>query len=182
MNIAITGHTSGLGALLKERYEALGHNVQGFSRSNGFELTLPGCVDIAVRNMVHPGYQCDIVFNNAPGFFQRDVFWQLVNAAHVSKPMVIVNISSFASRYGPSKSPLYASDKAALDSITMSYQLSGQRWPAALLVRPGYFTGKRSEHKQDRKVDVERVADIIMMAADAAYQDQYRINEITIQK
>ena len=177
MKIVITGHTSGLGAILKQRYETLGHEVRGFSRSNGFDLSTPGNRAPALHWML----QSDIVFNNAPGIFQRDLFCELTARAR-DKRMVIVNIGSMASRFGPSKSMMYASDKAALDSAVLSHQALGPRWPAALLIRPSYFTGDRSALKTTDKVDVEDVATIIMEATQAALDDRYRINDIIIQK
>lgn len=38
MKVAVTGHTSGLGQALLTHYTRSGHQVQGFSRSNGFDL------------------------------------------------------------------------------------------------------------------------------------------------
>jgi NAD(P)-dependent dehydrogenase (short-subunit alcohol dehydrogenase family) len=175
MKIGITGHSKGLGAELAEYYSSQGHDVLGWSRSNGFDLnnTLP----IVAKQCE----ECDIIFNNAPGYFQYELFQLLAGSAKLqNNHSVIVNISSLASRFGVSQSMAYAAHKAALDTATLSYQLWGSRWPAALLIRPGYFTGERSAHKKVQHVDVHAVMHTIINAVEAAYNDRYRINEITI--
>ena len=171
--VAITGHSKGLGKVLFDKYVKQGQRVEGFSRSNQYDLQVP-----YVRSEVVKKIQTfDVVINNAPGIFQRDLFAELLSTKFAG---VIVNVSSFASRFGPSQSILYTSDKAALDSLTYSHQHFGPRWPAALLVRPSYFTGERSEHKPGRHVDVSYVADKIIDAAELALNDIMRLNEFTI--
>jgi nucleoside-diphosphate-sugar epimerase len=174
MKIGITGHTKGLGAELADYY-ANNHDVLGWSRSNGFDMnnTLP----IVAKQCE----DCDIIINNAPGHFQYLLFQLLTASAKLQdNHAVIVNISSLASRFGVSRAGDYAAQKAALDMATLSYQSLGSRWPAALLIRPGYFTGERSSHKPGPHVDVHTVASVIINAVEAAYNDRYRINEITI--
>lgn len=175
MKIGITGHTKGLGAELAAYYDSQGHDVLGWSRSNGFDL------NTSVRAVAEQCESCDIIINNAPGHFQHQLFQRLIASAELqNKHAVIVNVSSLASRFGVSQSMDYAAQKAALDTSTLSYQLWGSRWPAALLIRPGYFTGERSAHKKVQHVDVHAVMHVIINAAEAAYNDRYRINEITI--
>lgn len=176
MKVAITGHTGGLGTELTKQYTEKNYQVVGFSKSNGFNLNS----SVLFKQVVEQAAECDIVINNADGAFQRDLFVSLLQ--HNKTCKVIVNISSFASRWGPARASLYASDKAALDSITYSHQTFGPRWPAALLIRPSYFTGKRSMTKPQPHVEVTDVARIIIDVADKAFFDTYRIQEITIIK
>lgn len=41
LKIAITGHTSGIGLSLYNRFKDLGHEVIGFSRSTGHDISIP---------------------------------------------------------------------------------------------------------------------------------------------
>lgn len=173
ITVAITGHSKGLGKVLFDKYVKQGQQVEGFSRSNQYDLQVP-----YVRSEVVKKIQTfDVVINNAPGIFQRDLFTEILSTRFAG---VIVNVSSLASRFGPSHSGLYASDKAALDSLTYSHQHFGPRWPAALLVRPSYFTGERSANKPGPHIDVHHVADQIIHAVELAVSDVMRLNEFTI--
>ena len=58
MKIALTGHTKGIGLATKELLEADGHEVVGFSRTNGFNVMRP-------KNIVKNALDCDVFINNA---------------------------------------------------------------------------------------------------------------------
>lgn len=62
MRVIVTGHTSGIGKAFFDFYNEKGYNVQGFSRSNGFDIS-----DATVRcNLVaHVIQNCDLFINNA---------------------------------------------------------------------------------------------------------------------
>lgn len=65
MKVAITGHTKGIGSSLYEVFKNNGHEVIGFSRSNGFDissnieqiLSLSNDADIFINNAYHPTAQ-----------------------------------------------------------------------------------------------------------------------------
>ena len=58
MNIAITGHSAGIGQALARIYETHGHEIVGLSRRNGYNIrSLP-----KVAGMIEP---CDMFINNA---------------------------------------------------------------------------------------------------------------------
>ena len=59
MKVAITGHTSGIGQGLYQYFESQGHEVLGFSRSNGYAL--PDAEDRVLEQL----QSCDIFVNNA---------------------------------------------------------------------------------------------------------------------
>jgi short-subunit dehydrogenase len=59
MNIAITGHTSGIGLAFYNKFIQLGHTVSGFSRSNGYDISTISSsefsqYDLFVNNAYHP--------------------------------------------------------------------------------------------------------------------------------
>lgn len=82
MKIAITGHTAGLGKFLYEYFDKEGHEVIGFSRSNGFDLQYD-CDKICKL-----AKDSDIFFNNTC-FSNKQIylFDQLVS--HVGKMVVM---------------------------------------------------------------------------------------------
>jgi len=61
MNIAITGHTKGIGKALTEYFLSQGHAVFGFSRSNGFDI----CDEKTQKHIGKVLETCDVFINNA---------------------------------------------------------------------------------------------------------------------
>lgn len=61
MNIAITGHTNGIGKALTEYFTDRGHTVLGFSRSNGFDI----CDEKTQKHISKVLETCDVFINNA---------------------------------------------------------------------------------------------------------------------
>jgi NAD(P)-dependent dehydrogenase (short-subunit alcohol dehydrogenase family) len=59
MKVAVTGHTSGIGQGLYQYFESQGHEVQGFSRRNGYAL--PDAEDRVFEQL----QSCDVFVNNA---------------------------------------------------------------------------------------------------------------------
>ena len=122
MKIAITGHTKGIGAVTVELLEAAGHEVVGFSRTNGYNVMRP-------KNIVKDAIDCDVFINNA---WQPDAQPRLLYLMYeewANKPKHIINISSTAGDYpdffgmfGFNSWVPYVSDKQRLDAA--SYNLS----------------------------------------------------------
>jgi nucleoside-diphosphate-sugar epimerase len=69
MKIAITGHTQGIGQALAAVFEQYGHEVVGFSRSNGFDISDPQSrlvmlsyeIDVFINNAYHPTGQTELL-------------------------------------------------------------------------------------------------------------------------
>jgi len=67
MKYAVTGHTEGIGAGLYNRLEG---NCIGFSRANGYDITVP---DDRLK-ILHESADCDVLINNAfAGFGQSEL-------------------------------------------------------------------------------------------------------------
>ena len=74
MKIAITGHTSGLGKSFYDECIARGHIVQGFSRSNGYDLRDYSQVGI----MLEQGKDFELFINNAKAdYIQAQILYRL---------------------------------------------------------------------------------------------------------
>ena len=59
MKVAITGHTNGIGLGLHNYFVEKGHEVLGFSRSNGY--TMPEANDRILSQII----DCDLFVNNS---------------------------------------------------------------------------------------------------------------------
>ena len=128
--VAITGHTSGLGKALFERF-ALDSTVEGFSSSNGYNI-------IQFKKVYEAAKHCDILINNAyDRYSQVDLLYYFYEQWE-DQNKIIVNISSLApDGMKPYPSP-YASHKAALDNA--SRQLAAQMNRCKIInIKPGYI-------------------------------------------
>lgn len=172
MKIAITGHTKGIGAVTVELLEAAGHEVVGFSRTNGYNVMRP-------KNIVKDAIDCDVFINNA---WQPDAQPRLLYLMYeewANKPKHIINISSTAGDYpdffgmfGFNSWVPYVSDKQRLDAA--SYNLS-RLWKPGMCkvtnVRPHWVRSAAIEtfmamlKKKDLPLmEPVDVANMIMMA------------------
>ena len=61
MKIAITGHTQGIGQALATVFQQYGHDIIGFSRSNGFDISNAD----SRRAIIDQSQDADIFVNNA---------------------------------------------------------------------------------------------------------------------
>lgn len=87
MNIAITGHTRGIG---KRAFERLRPNIIGFSRSTGYDIT-----NFSDRKrIIQESSDCNLFINNATdGFGQTLLFLELFEAWRYCNKTVI-NVGS----------------------------------------------------------------------------------------
>ena len=122
MKIALTGHTKGIGAETLKLLEAQGHEVVGFSRTNGYNVMRP-------KNIVKNALDCDVLINNAWMPDTQPRLMYLMYEEWANQPKHIINISSTAGDYpdffgmfGFNSWVPYVSDKQRLDEA--SYNLS----------------------------------------------------------
>lgn len=122
MKIALTGHTKGIGAETLKLLEAQGHEVVGFSRTNGYNVMRP-------KNIVKNALDCDVLINNAWMPDAQPRLMYLMYEEWANQPKHIINISSTAGDYpdffgmfGFNSWVPYVSDKQRLDEA--SYNLS----------------------------------------------------------
>jgi NAD(P)-dependent dehydrogenase (short-subunit alcohol dehydrogenase family) len=91
-NIAITGHTEGIGLAA---YTRLGrdYSVVGFSRRNGYDISKDEDLERIIQESLH----CEVFINNAYSGDQQVALAQLWDQHHSHLPHVIINVSSLAS-------------------------------------------------------------------------------------
>jgi|TARA_B100000073_G_scaffold338407_1_gene335527 hypothetical protein len=68
MKYAITGHSRGIGKCCYDLFTADGHEVLGFSRSNGYDIRDPE----SRKQIVEQSLDADVFINNAAGYFHAD--------------------------------------------------------------------------------------------------------------
>lgn len=182
MKIALTGHTKGIGAAVKQILEDQGHEVVGFSRTNGYNVMRP-------KNIVKDAADCDIFINNAWMPDAQPRLMYLMYEEWATQPKHIINISSTAGDYpdffgmfGFNSWVPYVSDKQRLDEA--SYNLS-RLWKPGMCkvtnVRPHWvrsaaiesFMSMLSKHKIPL-LEPEQVAELIVWAVNTPKDMQIR--------
>ena len=121
MKIAITGHSRGIGKAL---YDALsdGHDVEGFSRSNGFDINDPNLIVRAVKKH-------DVFVNNAYDSISQVTILNMLWAKwKYDETKTIVNIISMSKYPGLSGNEAgYSAHKAALSHQAFLLMFKGNR-------------------------------------------------------
>ena len=183
MKVAVTGHTSGIGKALFDEFTSRGHDVIGFSKSNGYDIADVGVQD----NIVDQINDVDIFVNNAhERFFQVELFtkvWRNWRAL----PKKIINIGSIVTtfRFGPDspQHPLgrahYASEKVGLEMASNWAWNDQEARCDVMLVKPGLVDTPRT--KNDRigasKIDPSELSRYIV---ESILNQQFVVREITI--
>ena len=124
MKIAITGHTQGIGQALYQGWTKQGHDVGGFSRSNGYDIS----TDRGIDQIVSESIDCDVFVNNAfdgppqedwANFAQTQIYMAVYDAWKAAgKTGHIINIGSTGSKSIVAPEPrfeTYRISKAALE-------------------------------------------------------------------
>ena len=114
--VAITGHTSGLGAALLERF-SVSDAVVGLSRSNGFDIR-------KIQPILDRVEDCDVFINNAYDRYSQVDLLYSVYAMWKGQDKKIVNISSMASVGIRDEIKFYSIHKKALNEA--HYQVVAQ--------------------------------------------------------
>jgi NADP-dependent 3-hydroxy acid dehydrogenase YdfG len=122
LNVAITGHTRGFGNSMYKIFKSQKHNVLGFSKSNGFDISdnlirekiineIKG-FDIFINNAYHPQGQIDML---------NEILkcWD-------NTEKIVVNVSSIVvykhSPYFKEELELYRDSKIKLNNIIKDYK------------------------------------------------------------
>jgi|LakMenE18May11ns_1017448.scaffolds.fasta_scaffold9509313_1 NADP-dependent 3-hydroxy acid dehydrogenase YdfG len=169
MKVAVTGHTSGIGQGLYQYFESQGHEVQGFSRRNGY--TLPDAEDRVFEQL----QSCDVFVNNAlPVTSQISLLKKLWPKWKNADKKIIV-IGSIASQLQCVSFPgleQYQQQKKELDIVcnTLRYPTSHQiACPCSLItIHPGFvdtnifsMASPIARPPMDQMLSVAQVVDMV---------------------
>jgi NAD(P)-dependent dehydrogenase (short-subunit alcohol dehydrogenase family) len=168
MKIAVTGHTSGIGKSLFAECARRGHEVVGFSRSNGYDIS----DEESQLKLVNEISNFDLFINNAhEKFFQSEIFTRVWKSWRNQKKLIL-NIGSIVTsmRSGPDspQHPLgrahYASEKASLEMATNWAWCDIEAKCDVCIVRPGVVDTPRTQGDPLglKKIDPDQMATYIM--------------------
>ena len=137
-NIAITGHTRGIGKGLYDYFTAKGCQVKGFSLTNGFDISKKENID----RIVELTRECDLFINNAHCDYQQVEIAKLWQQQHWTSKHFIINVSSIAGEPFadvPNTMPWltpYGEEKHTLNKISWDINHSGSNCKS-ILIMPG---------------------------------------------
>ena len=125
MVIAITGHTAGIGKILYDHYSAT-HKVLGYSRANGYDLTIPSQVVNIISDVSE---KADVFINNAYTPENRGAQLELLEGIYKNwkerAKIIIVNssLSPIYEKWYPPKEKMkeYSKSKRALTEQCEKY-------------------------------------------------------------
>lgn len=137
-NIAITGHTSGIGKGLYEHFANQGCRVKGFSKDTGFDISDPENRD----RIIELTRDCDLFFNNAYSGYSQVELAKLWQQQHWSDHHFIINTSSLAAeplaeipKNFPWLTP-YGEEKYAINKVSWEINHSGSKCKS-IVIMPG---------------------------------------------
>jgi NAD(P)-dependent dehydrogenase (short-subunit alcohol dehydrogenase family) len=162
MKIAITGHTKGIGASIASIFEKHGHQVVGFSRSNGYDISNPAD---RIR-IINESADCDIFFNNAySDFAQCDLLFELWLRWEQQRKTIVNITSSITMRWQHNFRMIkYRSAKAALEESS-DFLWNKSNWPAVMVATPCLTATPMTAPRNDtNKVDPNRFAEMVFHA------------------
>jgi NAD(P)-dependent dehydrogenase (short-subunit alcohol dehydrogenase family) len=164
MNIAITGHTAGIGCSLARRMTDLGHTVIGISKREGNNIrNVP-----KILQQIEP---CDFWINNAQaGYAQTELLYRVWEAWRGRSNKMIWLISTMMTQdvsvpVIPGMTDVavaeYKNQKRALEDAF--YQLRPVSFsPAMMLIRPGCVATQPEQIPDQHGADVDKWVDTLV--------------------
>ena len=149
MKIALSGHTSGLGKSIQKIFP----DAMGFSRSNGFDLTLLE----NRRKMYDSIIEYDIFINNAYLRFQQVNLLYELWEKWKNQDKLIINIGSDAGDYNQDYARPYTVHKRALEDACIQLQHSSSPC-RVILLKPGYIDTPRVEEIALPKINPDELS------------------------
>ena len=162
MKIAITGHSKGIGHALYSKL-ADNHTVQGYSRSNGYDISTKQSI------IIRSAKDCDVFINNAySGFAQLEILKGIYNEWRQMSDKTIVNVISRTKYYkvGQTQDDEYCAHKKALDDLCHTLLFRRSKKCRIININPGYVRTDMVSHvpEDTPMLTAEEVADCIAWA------------------
>jgi short-subunit dehydrogenase len=181
MKVAITGHTNGIGQGLYNYFQKHGHDVCGFSRSNGF--VLPD----AESQVLDRIKDCDIFINNAlpvsSQMFLLKELWPLW--AKQDKKIIVIGSAISHVPVGWEEIQDYQQEKKELDDLCKTLRYKSPTTVCSLIsIHPGYvatniFADLGAQHPPaDWCLSVEQVVNVVNYALSSTL----KIDDIVFRK
>ena len=176
MKIAVTGHTSGIGKGLYDFYKK-GHEVLGFSRSNGYDI------DKNQDEITAKVEGCDVFFNNAySGFAQTELLLKLWEKWRDSEKLIINTSSAITEVFWPHTYhpvwSLYKVNKLSLEQAVGKLQQTPSKCQISVIT-PGFVQTKflpKEFKKEEQALCTQKVVEIADFIVSS--WKNYKINDI----
>jgi nucleoside-diphosphate-sugar epimerase len=174
MRIAITGHTRGIGRALAEVFEQNGHEIVGFSKSQGCDIYKEEDQSKIIAELEH----CDVFINNAYMPWAQSNLLKLAYAKWQGTDKIIVNISSKLGllEKPPEWAKKYAWDKSIQRNWINQHILKAS--PRIFNVVLGLVDTEMSSNLKGKKVAPSDVAQIVFDLL--KYRDVVYVQEIVL--
>ena len=133
LKVGITGHTSGIGLSFANLFEKDGHEVIGFSRKTGHDITKQE----DRLKIIEQSNDCDLFINNAyDGFSQADLLFDLYQNWFGQKKRILNISSSQTTRLETTYHNIrYRTNKVALESAC-EFLWNKNPWPEVTVISP----------------------------------------------
>ena len=184
MKIAITGHTSGIGIATYNLLQEHNHIVQGFSRSNGFDLT--NQAERTSMYQILKNEQFDCLINNAypyqsaygtNGFMQTAILNDVWKIWRSDPGKTIITIGSLGADHVKNQQMPYSIHKKSIDDTAKQLRLACQ-YPQVTVIKPSWVDTPAVKQFDGNKCTAQQVAEIILWILNC----QVRILDITFEK
>lgn len=165
LRISLTGHTKGIGKALFQTL-SLSHTVEGFSRSNGFDIsTEEGRLEILKHS-----YNSDVFINNAySSNSQTELFTLFFKNWMYDENKTIINISSQSKYPGQSVNwSGYSAYKASLNHQAYLCAFKTDRKCRIITINPGLV-------KTDMTLDAQQVSKGMLTPEEVAWSVKYAV-------
>ncbi len=186
MIIGITGDSIGIGKSLKDMLVADGHTVKGFSRSNGYDISIPEVQNKVIEQIT----DCDIFFNNAYAGTAQSAMLTKIIPLWRNTNKLIVNLNSKVSLAPPVHHPKVQQQSAQIQNFFADYYINKttqnaiiantlfKASPRILNVFCGFVETKSAEFfKAPNKLTADDVAKVLLDLI--KYKDTVYIQQIT---
>lgn len=167
---AVTGHTRGIGKTIYDYLESLDVTVEGFCRSNGYDISN---ADVN-RLIIHEAQDYNMFVNNAyDPFGQIDLLQRIIECWKDKPNKLIVNISS---RYTHDKHKQYCQIKSKLDEIIREAYYNNKVLCDIINLKPGLTDTESVENVPGPRL---HTSDIIEVLDWVLIEKPFKIHEIT---
>lgn len=167
MKIALTGHTSGLGLEIAKIFQENNHEVMGYSKSNGWDLTDSGVRKRFLEQVDSNSFDCFInnaypygKHNTMDGFLQVELLNQVWLKWQKQQGKIIATIGSTTSETVKKHFHPYSVHKNAIDE-TCKQLRNISSWPQIINIRPGWVDTRAVKTINVEKCDPKDAAELI---------------------